>query len=418
MQAVPTQASFYDSLETRDPEARERALLVALPKQIAHAKANAPALAALLRDIEPESVRSRADLAKLPVLRKSELIERQKRAPPFGGLAAVKPGELARVFMSPGPIYDPEGRQRDYWRFARALFAAGFRGGDLIHNCFAYHLTPAGSMLETGAQALGCAVIPGGTGQTELQLKAIEHLRPQGYAGTPSFLRIILEKGRELGADLSSMRKALVSGEAFPPALQKEIAGHGIDALQCYASADLGLIAYESSAREGMILDEGILEEIVRPGTGDPVPEGEVGEVVVTTLTPDYPLIRFATGDLSAILAGRSPCGRTNARIKGWMGRADQTTKVKGMFVHPTQVAEAVRPHREVLRARLMVSQENQTDVMTLLVEVPAGVDPALATRLSESLQAVTKLKGKVVLQTPGSLPNDGKVIEDTRKLV
>jgi len=411
-------ATFYDTLETRDPEARERELLAALPRQIAHAKAHAPALAALLRDIEPESVRSRAHLAKLPVLRKSELIERQKRAPPFGGLAAVEPSALARVFMSPGPIYDPEGKARDYWRMARALFAAGFRAGDLIHNCFAYHLTPAGSMLETGAQALGCAVIPGGTGQTELQLKAIEHLRPQGYVGTPSFLRIILEKGREFGADLSSMRKALVSGEAFPPALQKEVASYGIAALQCYASADLGLIAYESSAREGMILDEGILVEIVRPGTGDPVPEGEVGEVVVTTLTPDYPLIRFATGDLSAILGGQSPCGRTKARIKGWMGRADQTTKVKGMFVHPTQVAEAVRPHREVLRARLMVSQENQTDVMTLLVEVPAGVDPALAARLGESLQAVTKLKGKVVLQTPGSLPNDGKVIEDTRKLV
>jgi phenylacetate-CoA ligase len=415
---MTAQSAYYDILETRDPEARERELMAALPRQIAHAKAHAPALTALLREVVPESVRSRADLAKLPVLRKSELIERQKQAPPFGGLAAVKPGELARVFMSPGPIYDPEGRQRDYWRFARALFAAGFRAGDLIHNCFAYHLTPAGSMLETGAQALGCAVIPGGTGQTELQLKAIEHLRPHGYVGTPSFLRIILEKGRELGADLASMKKALVSGEAFPPALQKEIASHGIDALQCYASADLGLIAYESSAREGMILDEGILVEIVRPGTGDPVPEGEVGEVVVTTLTPDYPLIRFATGDLSAILGGQSPCGRTNARIKGWMGRADQTTKVKGMFVHPAQVAEAVRPHREVLRARLVVSQENQTDVMTLLAEVPASIDPALAMRLAESLQAVTKLKGKVVLQTPGSLPNDGKVIEDTRKLV
>jgi phenylacetate-CoA ligase len=411
-------AAFYDTLETRDPELRERELLAALPRQIAHAKAHAPALAALLREIDPESVRSRAGLARLPVLRKSELIERQKRAPPFGGLAAVKPGALARVFMSPGPIYDPEGKARDYWRMARALFAAGFRAGDLIHNCFAYHLTPAGSMLETGAQALGCAVIPGGTGQTELQLKAIEHLRPQGYVGTPSFLRIILEKGRELGADLASMRKALVSGEAFPPALQKEVAGHGIDALQCYASADLGLIAYESPAREGMILDEGILVEIVRPGTGDPVPEGEVGEVVVTTLTPDYPLIRFATGDLSAILGGQSPCGRTNARIKGWMGRADQTTKVKGMFVHPTQVAEAVRPHRDVLRARLVVSQEQQTDVMTLYAEVAAGGAAALAERLAESLQAVTKLKGKVVLQAPGSLPNDGKVIEDTRKLV
>ena|SRR5215472_2145279 len=413
MQAGP----FYDSLETRDPEAREKALLAALQKQVAHAKAHAPAYTALFKDIDPQSITSRANLAKLPVVRKSELIERQKRAPPFGGLAAMKPGELARVFMSPGPIYDPEGRARDYWRMARSLFAAGFRAGDLIHNCFAYHLTPAGSMLESGARALGCAVIPGGTGQTELQLKAIEHLRPQGYVGTPSFLRIILEKGHELGADLSSMKKALVGGEAFPPALQKEVTGYGVAALQCYASADLGLIAYESPAREGMILDEGILLEIVRPGTGDPVAEGDVGEVVVTTLTSEYPLIRFATGDLSAILPGRSPCGRTNTRIKGWMGRADQTTKVKGMFVHPTQVAEAVRPHREVLRARLVVSQENQVDVMTLHAEVAAGTDPAVEDRLNESLHAVTKLKGKVVLQAPGSLPNDGKVIEDTRKL-
>src|SRR5262249_1495178 len=266
---TPT-GQFYDSLEARDPEAREKALIAALPKQIAHAKAHAPASAALLRDVDPTRVTSRAALGKLPVVRKSELIERQKRAPPFGGLAAAKPGDLARVFMSPGPIYDPEGKGRDYWRMARALFAAGFRAGDLIHNCFAYHLTPAGSMVETGAQALGCAVIPGGTGQTELQLKAIEHLRPQGYIGTPSFLRIILEKGRELGADLSSMSKALVSGEAFPPALQKEVAGYGIGALQCYATADLGLIAYESPAREGMILDEGILVEIVRPRTTDP----------------------------------------------------------------------------------------------------------------------------------------------------
>jgi phenylacetate-coenzyme A ligase PaaK-like adenylate-forming protein len=415
---MPVKSEFYDSLETRDPAARERELLAALPRQIAHAKAHAPAFAASLRDIDPASITSRAALARLPVVRKSELIERQKRAPPFGGLAAVKPGELARIFMSPGPIYDPEGKGRDYWRFARSLFAAGFRPGELIHNCYAYHLTPAGSMLESGAQALGCAVIPGGTGQTELQIKAIEHLRPQGYVGTPSFLRIILEKGRELGADLSSIKKALVSGEAFPPALQKEVAGYGVAAMQCYASADLGLIAYESPAREGLIVDEGILLEIVRPGTGDPVVEGEVGEVVVTTLTPDYPLIRFATGDLSAVLAGQSPCGRTNARIKGWMGRADQTTKVKGMFVHPTQVAEAVRPHREVLRARLVVSQENQTDIMTLHVEVAAGTDAAVMERLADALHSVTKLRGKVVLAAPGSLPNDGKVIEDTRKLV
>ncbi|HYC14777.1 MAG TPA: AMP-binding protein, partial [Stellaceae bacterium] len=333
-------------------------------------------------------------------------------------LAAVEPGTLARLFMSPGPIFEPEGKRPDYWRLARSLFAAGFRAGDVVHNCFSYHLTPAGSMLEAGALALGCAVIPGGTGQTESQVHAIERLRPQGYVGTPSFLRIILEKGREMGADLGSLRRALVGAEAFPPPLRKEIAGFGVDAVQCYASADLGLIAYESAAREGMILDEGVVLEIVRPGTGDPVAEGEVGEVVVTSFTREYPLIRFATGDLSALLPGTSPCGRTNMRIKGWMGRADQTTKVKGMFVHPSQVAQAVKRHPEVLRARLVVSHDaTTTDVMVLHAEVTGGSDRALAERLAESLHSITKLKGAVVLATPGSLPNDGKVIEDTRKL-
>jgi phenylacetate-CoA ligase len=337
-------SAFYDDLETRSPELRERHLLAALALQVAHAKVTAPAYAALLADVDPRAVTSRDALAALPVVRKSELMERQHAEPPFGGLTAVPPGGLARLFMSPGPIFDPEGRRTDYWRLGRALFAAGFRAGEIIHNCFSYHLTPAGSMVEGAAQAMGCAVIPGGTGQTELQLRAIEHLKPQGYAGTPSFLRIILEKGREAGTDLRSLKKALVSGEAFPPAVQKEIAGYGIEALQCYASADLGLIAYESPAREGLILDESILVEIVRPGTGDPVADGEVGEVVVTTLTPDYPLIRFATGDLSAILAGQSPCGRTNRRIRGWMGRADQTTKVKGLFVHPHEIAATTPP--------------------------------------------------------------------------
>ncbi|HTS92142.1 MAG TPA: AMP-binding protein [Stellaceae bacterium] len=407
----------YDALETRPPEQRERELMAALPGLLAHAKAKAPGLAKHLAGIEPGSVTSRAALARLPVLRKSELIERQKAMPPFGGLAAVEPGALARLFMSPGPIFEPEGKRPDYWRLARSLFAAGFRAGDVVHNCFSYHLTPAGSMLEAGALALGCAVIPGGTGQTESQVHAIERLRPQGYIGTPSFLRIILEKGRELGADLSSLRRALVGGEAFPPPLRKEIASLGVDALQCYASADLGLIAYESAAREGMILDESLILEIVRPGTGDPVAEGEVGEVVVTTFTPEYPLIRFGTGDLSALLPGASPCGRTNMRIKGWMGRADQTTKVKGMFVHPSQVAETVKRHPEVLRARLVVSHDAATaDVMVLHVEVH-GRDSALVERLAESLHSVTKLKGSVVLATPGTLPNDGKVIEDTRKL-
>jgi phenylacetate-CoA ligase len=407
---------YYDELETRDPEARERALMAALPRQIAHAKAKAPHFARLLRDVEPASVTSRAALAALPVIRKSRLIELQKESPPFGGLAATAPGGLARIFMSPGPIYDPEGRAPDYWRMARALFAAGFRGGDLLHNGFSYHLTPAGAMIETGAHALGCAVIPGGTGQTELQVKVIADLRPMGYAGTPSFLRIILEKGREIGADLSSLKRALVSGEAFPPALQKEIAGFGIAAVQAYGTADLGLVAYETEAHEGMVVDEGVILELVRPGTGDPVPEGEVGEVVVTALSADYPLIRFATGDLSAFLPGRSPCGRTNRRIKGWMGRADQTTKVKGMFVHPEQIAEAVKRHREVRRARLVVSHDGQSDVMTLKAEVAAGTDPTLGAGLAESLLAVTKLKGRVELVAPSTLPNDGKVIEDIRK--
>jgi len=406
---------YYDALETRDPEVRESALMAALPQQVAHARRHAPYFAAVLRDIEPHAVNSREALEELPVTRKSQLIALQKQAPPFGGLAATAPGALARVFVSPGPIYDPEGRRPDYWRMARALFATGFRAGDLLHNCFSYHLTPAGAMMETGAHALGCAVIPGGTGQTEQQVKVIADLKPVGYVGTPSFLRIILDKSRELGADLSSLKRALVSGEAFPPALQNEIAGYDIAAVQAYGTADLGLIAYETEAHEGLVIDEGIILELVRPGSGDPVAEGEVGEVVVTTLTADYPLIRFATGDLSAILPGRSPCGRTNTRIAGWMGRADQTTKVKGMFVHPEQVAEAVKRHREIGRARLVVSHDGQNDVMTLKAEAPAGTDPALATRLAESLAAATKLKGVVQLVPPGTLPNDGKVIEDVR---
>ena len=405
----------YDKLETRSAEERERALLSVLPQQVAHAKRHAPYFAALLRDIEPRAVTTRQALAALPVTRKHQLLELQKNAPPFGGLVAAAPGQLARIFMSPGPIYDPEGRRPDYWRTARALFAAGFRGGDVIHNCFSYHLTPAGSMFETGAQALGCAVIPGGTGQTEQQVKVIADLRPTGYAGTPSFLRIILEKGRELGADLTSLKRALVGGEAFPPSLQSAVAGHGIAAFQSYGTADIGIIAYESDGREGLIIDEGVILEVVRPGTGDPLPEGEVGEVVVTTLTPDYPLIRFGTGDLSAILPGQSPCGRTNQRIKGWMGRADQTTKVKGMFVHPEQVAEAVKRHGEIRRARLVVSHDGQSDVMTLKAEVAGTRDPGLAERIAASLAALTKLNGKVELVAPGSLPNDGKVIEDAR---
>jgi len=406
----------YDALETRDPEAREQALMAALPQQVAHAKRHAPYFAALLEDIEPHAVTSRTALAALPVTRKSRLIQLQKAVPPFGGLATTAPGALARLFMSPGPIYDPEGRRPDYWRMARALFAAGFRPGDIVHNCFSYHLTPAGAMMETGAHALGCAVIPGGTGQTEQQVAAIAALKPAGYVGTPSFLRVILDKGRELGADLSSLKRALVSAEAFPPALRNEIAGHGLAAVECYGTADLGLIAYETEAHEGLVVDEGIILELVRPGSGDLVAEGEVGEVVVTTLSADYPLIRFATGDLSAILPGESPCGRTNTRIVGWKGRADQTTKVKGMFVHPEQIAEALKRHPEIARARLVVSHDGHSDVMTLKAETLDSANPALAARLAGSLAAATKLNGAVELVPPGSLPKDGKVIEDVRK--
>lgn len=406
--------AYFDILETRDSALREAQLLDRLPAIIAHAKSNTDYFGKLLARVDPAGVTSREALAVLPVTRKGELIALQREAPPFGGLNAKRPSALARIFMSPGPIYDPEGQGRDYWRFARALYAAGFRPCDILHNSFSYHLTPAGSMLETAAHALGCAVVPAGTGQTELQLRAIEDIRPSGYAGTPSFLKILFEKAAETGADISCLKKALVSGEALPPSLRAELSGHGCQVLQCYATADLGLIAYESPAQEGMILDEGVIVEIVRPGTGDPVPDGEVGEVVVTTLTPDYPLIRFGTGDMSAILPGLSPCGRTNRRIKGWMGRADQTTKVKGMFVHPGQVADAVKRHPEIARFRLVVGGSAGRDEMVLHCE-SATQDAALAARVAESLQATTKLKGTVELVAPGSLPNDGKVIEDTR---
>jgi len=406
---------YYDALETRDPEQREAALMETLPRQIAHAKERTPYFAKLLANIEPAAVTSREALAALPVTRKSRLSDLQRQAPPFGGLAATAAGDLTRIFMSPGPIYDPEGRGRDPWRMARALFAAGFRSGDIVLNCFSYHLTPAGAMMETGAHALGCAVIPGGTGQTEQQVRAITDLRPSGYVGTPSFLRTLLEKGRELAADLTSLKRGLVSGEAFPPSLQNDIASRGIAAMQAYGTADVGLIAYETEAREGLVIDEGIILELVRPGTGDIVSEGEVGEVVVTTLNRDYPLLRFATGDLSAMLPGMSGCGRTNQRIAGWMGRADQSVKVKGMFVHPEQVGEAVKRHSEVGRARLVVSHDGQSDVMTLKAEVPAGTDQRLAAHLANSLAAVTKLRGFVELVPAGSLPKDGKVIEDVR---
>lgn len=410
-----TGATYYDRQEVRNRDEREAAIFHALPGLIRHALDNAPHFADLLGGIDPDAVTSRAALARLPLTRKSDLIELQARHRPFGRLNATPVTRLARIFASPGPIYDPEGARADYWRFARAMYAAGFRSGDIVHNTFSYHLTPAGSMAEGGARALGLPVIPAGTGQTELQLRAIADLRPTAYVGTPSFLSILLEKGRELDLDISSLRKALVSGEAFPPALRQKIEGEfGIVAFQCYATADLGLVAYESPAREGLILDEAVIVEIVRPGTGDPVPDGEVGEVVVTVFNPDYPLIRFATGDLSAILPGISPCGRTNARIRGWLGRADQTTKVRGMFVHPRQVHEAVRRCGIDGRARLVVTRTDGRDEMRLLCEA-AGSPEGLVARLAESLRATTGLKGEAELAPPGSLPNDGKVIDDQR---
>jgi phenylacetate-CoA ligase len=407
---------YFDLLEIRDPELREREQMQALARQLAHAKAHAPAFARLLAHVTPADVRDRAALAQLPVTRKSELLGLQKGDRPFGGFATTRWGGAARVFASPGPIYEPEGARPDYWRFARALFAAGFRAGDLVHNGFSYHLTPAGSMLETGAHALGCTVFPGGTGQTELQVAAMADLAPNGYVGTPSFLKIILEKADEQRVPLPTLTKALVSGEAFPASVRESFAARGIAGCQAYASADLGSIAYETPAHEGLVVDEGVLVEIVRPGTGDPVAPGEVGEVVVTTLfNTDYPLIRFGTGDLSALLPGRSPCGRTNVRIKGWLGRADQTTKVKGMFVHPSQVADVARRHPEVVKARLVVDNPEGSDRMTLHVEVPANMS-SQKEAIVASIREVTKLRGEVAFRAVGELPNDGKVIDDLRK--
>ena len=405
----------YDDLETRSPQTRERALLKALPAQIENAKQKTPAYAALFDAVSASSIDSRAALAGLPVTRKSALLERQAEAPPFGGFAATATGNLAHVFTSPGPVYEPEARRDDYWRMARALFAAGFRSGELVHNTFSYHLTPAGFMLESGAQALGCPVFPAGTGQTELQVQTISQLKPPCYVGTPSFLNIILDKAAELAADVSSIEKALVSGEALPPSLRQALTDKGVSVLQCYATADLGLIAYESDAMEGMIIDEGVIVEIVRPGTGDPVDSGQVGEVVVTTLNPDYPLIRFATGDLSAVMEGASPCGRTNLRIKGWMGRADQTTKVRGMFVHPSQVASVLKRHPEALKGRLVIDSLDNQDIMTLHCEVAEKPSEQLREAIASSIRDLCKLRGEVVFDTPGSLANDGKVIDDVR---
>ena len=417
---------IHDALETRDPQAREDALLAALPALVRAAQATT-AFGARLDGVDAAAVTTRAALARLPVTRKHELLERQKASraaggDPFGGFATIgwrtqgAQRTARRVFQSPGPIYEPEGSGADYWRFGRALYAAGLRAGDLVHNSFSYHLTPAGSMMETGAHAIGCTVFPGGVGNTELQLQAMSELRPDAYAGTPSFLRIALEKADELGLALPSLSKASVGGEAFPPALRDWLAARGVHAYQSYGTADLGLVAYETRAREGLVLDEGVIVEIVRPGTGEPVAEGEVGELVVTPLNPDYPLLRFGTGDLSALLPGRCPTGRTAPRIKGWMGRADQTAKVRGMFVHPSQVADVLRRHPEVGRARLVIEGEMANDRMTLHAEC-AGAPEGLAAALAGSLRDVTKLRGEVTLVAPGSLPNDGKVIDDLRRL-
>jgi phenylacetate-CoA ligase len=403
----------YDALETRDPATRERELFARLHDVIAAAM-RAPGWAGQLSGVDPKSVTSRAALAKLPVLRKSDLLQRQKESPPFGGFNATPPGKVKRLLMSPGPIFEPEGGGADWWGCARACFAAGFRSGDIVHNAFAYHLTPGGFILESGAQALGCAVIPAGPGNTEQQLEAIAQFKPVGYMGTPDFLKILLDAAAKAGKDVSSLKRALVSGAALPASLRQELSERGVAVLQCYATAELGIVAYESDAREGMIVNETAILEIVRPGTGDPVADGEVGEVVVTTFNPDYPMIRLATGDLSAVMPGVSPCGRTNVRIKGWMGRADQTTKVKGMFVRPEQVVEVGRRHPALGRLRLVVTRDGEQDAMTLLAECGAP-DPGLADMVAATLQSVTKLKGAVTLAAPGSLPNDGKVIADER---
>ena len=415
-------SAHYDALETRAPEQRERALMVALAAQIAHAKAHASAFAASLAHVDAAQVTSRSALAQLPVIRKHELLDQQRAtgAPDvFGGFSALgwgaSPRRALRVFSSPGPIYEPEGSSVDYWRIARALFAAGLRAGDLAHNTFSYPFTPAGAMMESGAFALGCTVFPGGTGQTELQARTMAALKPAAYIGTPSFLRIILEKADATGVTLPSLTKASVGGEAFPPSLRDWLLARGIAAFQSYGTADLGHIAYETAAREGLVIDEGVIVEIVRPGTGDPVSESGVGEVVVTVLHPEYPLVRFGTGDLSAVMAGPCPTGRSNIRIKGWMGRADQTAKVRGMFVHASQVAQILKRHPEVLRARLVVEGEMANDRMTLRVEA-ASTAQALADMVASSVRDLTKLRCEVVLSPPGSLPNDGLVIEDARK--
>jgi phenylacetate-CoA ligase len=407
------EAQYFDQLETRDPEQRELAQFNLLPDLIRQTIAAAPGWAEQLKAVEPAAVTSREALAHVPLLRKSGLHALQARRPPFGGFATAPVADVARVFMSPGPIFEPEGRGEDWWRAARALFAAGVRKGDIVHNTFAYHLTPGGWILDSGARALGCAVIAAGPGNTEQQIEAIQALRPSVFVGVPDYLKILLDKARDTGKDATSFKRAVVSGAALFPSLRAEYKQRGISTFQMYATADIGVIAYETPAHDGMVVDEAVIVEIVRPGTGDPVPPAEVGEVVITSFNRDYPLIRFATGDLSALLPGMSPCGRTNMRIKGWLGRADQTTKIKGMFVHPEQLAEVAKRHAGVGRVRLVVGRSGEQDIMTLRAEAPD--DAGLKGKLAETLHAVTKLRGDVELVAPGSLPNDGKVIADER---
>ncbi len=403
----------YDELETRSLSQRDADMFARLP-DVLRAAAKAPTYAERFKGVDLGSIKDRAALAKLPVLRKSELPALHKAKPPFGGFVPSPPGSFGRLFTSPGPIFEPESTDKDAWRGARALFAAGFRPGDIVLNTFSYHLTPGGFIFDSSARALGCAVIPAGPGNTEQQFELIEAYRPAGYSGTPDFLKILLDAAANAGRDASSIKRALVSGAAFPKSLQDEMKSRGVDAYQSFGTADLGVVAYESSAREGLIVTEGIVVEIVKPGTGEPVVEGDVGEIVVTSLDPHHPWIRLALGDLSAAMTGQSPCGRTNMRIKGWMGRADQTTKIKGMFVRPEQISEVGKRHPELKRLRLVVTRANEIDVMTLSAEA-ASTDEALRNAVSATLRDVTKLQGNVTLTAPGSLPNDGKVIADER---
>ncbi len=411
-------SEFYDELEIQDPDERESLLFESLARHLAQTREDSAYYQDLLKDISPGAIKSRADLVALPVTAKSDLGDLQRKDPPLAGMTNLALVNFQRIFQSPGPTYEPEAAGQDWWRMGRALFAAGVRPGDIIHNTFSYHLTPAGMMVESGARAIGCTVVPAGTGQTEQQIQAINHIRPNTYAGTPSFLKILLEKALNAGADVSCLTKALVSGEALPPDLRREFQDRGIQCLQAYASADIGLIAYESKAMDGLIVDERLIVEIVCPGTGDPVPTGEIGEVVVTSLNRDYPLLRFATGDLSSVMTGRSPCGRTGMRLSGWKGRADQAAKVRGMFVTPKQIAEVLRRNPEVIKARLVIEQRDGADVMTLQAEADmesSGGGEMLARSLTETLQSICNLKGDATVIEPGGLPNDGLVIEDKR---